>query len=110
MNETAPAHAASRAKGTSTGDAASHPWALFKIRPCILTPPPGPSSAAAFTFRFLRLCTRFGACARVESPNNRAPMNDVIDRATRVLRDVFGYAAFRGEQAEIVGHIAGGGD
>ena len=37
-------------------------------------------------------------------------MSDVIDQATRVLRDVFGYSAFRGEQAEIVGHIAGGGD
>src|SRR6478735_8713851 len=37
-------------------------------------------------------------------------MNDVIDRATQVLRDVFGYSAFRGEQAEVVGHIAGGGD
>ena len=29
-------------------------------------------------------------------------MNDVIERATRVLRDVFGYSAFRGEQADIV--------
>src|SRR6478672_2739727 len=37
-------------------------------------------------------------------------MNDVIDRATRVLRDVFGYPAFRGEQAQVVGHVAGGGD
>ena len=37
-------------------------------------------------------------------------MNDVIDQATRVLRDVFGYAAFRGEQGEVVGHVAGGGD
>jgi ATP-dependent DNA helicase RecQ len=37
-------------------------------------------------------------------------MNDVIDQATRVLRDVFGYSAFRGEQADIVGHVAGGGD
>lgn len=37
-------------------------------------------------------------------------MNDVIDRATDVLRDVFGYSAFRGEQADIVGHLAHGGD
>jgi ATP-dependent DNA helicase RecQ len=37
-------------------------------------------------------------------------MNDVIDRATLVLRDVFGYSAFRGEQADIVGHVAGGAD
>ena len=37
-------------------------------------------------------------------------MSDVIDRATSVLRDVFGYPAFRGDQADIVGHIAEGGD
>src|SRR5689334_8417788 len=37
-------------------------------------------------------------------------MSDVIERATGVLRDVFGYSAFRGDQAEIVGHIAEGGD
>ena len=37
-------------------------------------------------------------------------MNDVIQRASQVLRDVFGYASFRGEQEEIVGRVAGGGD
>ena len=31
-------------------------------------------------------------------------------RAARILRDVFGYPAFRGRQAEIVEHVAGGGD
>ena len=31
-------------------------------------------------------------------------------RALGVLRDVFGYPAFRGEQAEIIGHVASGGD
>src|SRR5665213_1562938 len=30
--------------------------------------------------------------------------------ADRVLRDVFGYPAFRGERREIVAHVAGGGD
>ena len=30
--------------------------------------------------------------------------------ALRVLRDVFGYDAFRGQQADIVAHVAGGGD
>ena len=30
--------------------------------------------------------------------------------ALGVLRDVFGYPAFRGEQAEIIGHVAIGGD
>jgi ATP-dependent DNA helicase RecQ len=31
-------------------------------------------------------------------------------RALQVLRDVFGYQAFRGQQAEIVTHVIGGGD
>jgi len=33
-----------------------------------------------------------------------------MTQAAQVLRDVFGYAAFRGPQAEIVEHMAGGGD
>jgi ATP-dependent DNA helicase RecQ len=37
-------------------------------------------------------------------------MNDVMAQAARVLREVFGYPAFRGQQEEIVGHVAGGGD
>ena len=32
------------------------------------------------------------------------------DRALDLLRDVFGFPAFRGAQAEIVAHVAGGGD
>ena len=32
------------------------------------------------------------------------------NRALDVLRDVFGYPAFRGEQAEIINHVASGGD
>jgi len=32
------------------------------------------------------------------------------NRALNVLRDVFGYPAFRGAQAEIIGHVASGGD
>src|SRR5579863_7769992 len=35
---------------------------------------------------------------------------DVGSRAEQVLRDVFGYPAFRGEQKQIVTHLAGGGD
>src|ERR1700753_120623 len=31
-------------------------------------------------------------------------------RADQVLRDVFGYAAFRGQQREIVNHVVEGGD
>src|SRR5215469_391744 len=31
-------------------------------------------------------------------------------RAEQILRDVFGYPAFRGQQREIVTHLAGGGD
>ena len=37
-------------------------------------------------------------------------MTDLATRASEILRDVFGYPAFRGQQAEIVGHVAGGGD
>src|SRR5262244_2706529 len=37
-------------------------------------------------------------------------MNDVIERAAQILRDVFGYTSFRGEQEDIVGHVVGGGD
>ncbi len=33
-----------------------------------------------------------------------------MSRATRLLREVWGYSAFRGPQAEIIGHVAGGGD
>ena len=32
------------------------------------------------------------------------------DRALRILREVFGYTGFRGPQADIVAHVAGGGD
>jgi ATP-dependent DNA helicase RecQ len=35
---------------------------------------------------------------------------DVGSRAEQVLREVFGYPAFRGEQREIVTHVASGGD
>jgi ATP-dependent DNA helicase RecQ len=31
-------------------------------------------------------------------------------RATRILQDVFGYSEFRGQQADIVAQVAGGGD
>ncbi len=35
---------------------------------------------------------------------------DVASRAERVLKDVFGYSSFRGEQREIVIHVADGND
>jgi ATP-dependent DNA helicase RecQ len=35
---------------------------------------------------------------------------DVASRAERVLKDVFGYSSFRGEQREIVVHVADGND
>ena len=34
----------------------------------------------------------------------------MVDAALAVLRETFGYAAFRGAQAEIVAHVASGGD
>ena len=36
--------------------------------------------------------------------------DDIQARALHVLETVFGYPAFRGQQAEIVEHVAGGGD
>ncbi|MFT3905762.1 MAG: DNA helicase RecQ [Steroidobacteraceae bacterium] len=37
-------------------------------------------------------------------------MTDPLARAIRLLQDVFGYPAFRGQQADIVTHVSGGGD
>ena len=37
-------------------------------------------------------------------------MNDVMSRAAQVLHEVWGYSAFRGPQAEIIEHVANGGD
>jgi ATP-dependent DNA helicase RecQ len=34
----------------------------------------------------------------------------LLTRATTILQDVFGYPEFRGQQADIVAHVAGGGD
>jgi ATP-dependent DNA helicase RecQ len=48
-------------------------------------------------------------CVHGESANNE-PMSDVIDRASRVLHEVWGYSGFRGAQAEIIEHLANGGD
>jgi ATP-dependent DNA helicase RecQ len=36
--------------------------------------------------------------------------DDIGSRAERILQDVFGYPAFRGQQKEIVTHLAAGGD
>jgi ATP-dependent DNA helicase RecQ len=37
-------------------------------------------------------------------------MNAVLSRAAQVLHEVWGYSAFRGPQAEIIEHVANGGD
>ncbi|GMU69268.1 MAG: ATP-dependent DNA helicase RecQ [Steroidobacteraceae bacterium] len=37
-------------------------------------------------------------------------MSDLLARATCVLQDVFGYPGFRPDQAQIITHVAGGGD
>ena len=39
-----------------------------------------------------------------------APSADLLARARDVLSRVFGFADFRGRQAEVIGHVAGGGD
>ena len=35
---------------------------------------------------------------------------DVAPRALTILKDIFGYPAFRGRQAEVIAHVADGGD
>ena len=37
-------------------------------------------------------------------------MTDIPTHAAQILRDVFGYPAFRGQQGEVVEHVAGGRD
>jgi len=37
-------------------------------------------------------------------------MTELLSRATHILQDVFGYSDFRHDQAEIVTHVAAGGD
>src|SRR3990172_8116977 len=37
-------------------------------------------------------------------------MTSIPKQATKILRSVFGYAAFRGEQQAVVEHVAAGGD
>jgi ATP-dependent DNA helicase RecQ len=37
-------------------------------------------------------------------------MNDIMSRATQVLHEVWGYSGFRGPQADIIEHVANGGD
>jgi len=50
--------------------------------------------------------------ARVQKDSVDAapPLGEIGTRAEQILQDVFGYGAFRGEQREIVTHLAGGGD
>ncbi len=43
-------------------------------------------------------------------PAVAAPSSDLCARALSLLAATFGYPAFRGAQAEIVLHVAGGGD
>ena len=39
-----------------------------------------------------------------------APGAEVMEASLGVLHEVFGYDAFRGPQADIVGHVGAGGD
>ncbi len=48
--------------------------------------------------------------AAVRYPGSMNPPADLDDRADALLRDVWGYPAFRGMQREIVAHVAAGGD
>src|SRR5437868_11849886 len=58
--------------------------------------------------------TRAGAHRAFSSssphPRSRIPHPAVMSPALTILKDVFGYHAFRGRQAEIIEHVAAGGD
>ena len=42
--------------------------------------------------------------------NNAVNVSSLMPQASGVLKDIFGYSAFRGQQAEVISHVAGGGD
>jgi ATP-dependent DNA helicase RecQ len=39
-----------------------------------------------------------------------SPQGETLEACVGVLQEVFGYDAFRGPQADIVGHVSAGGD
>src|SRR3954469_25722633 len=43
-------------------------------------------------------------------PRRQAALGPILRTALEVLHDVFGYPSFRGHQAEVIEHVAGGGD
>ncbi|MDH5553437.1 MAG: RecQ family ATP-dependent DNA helicase, partial [Nitrosomonas sp.] len=44
------------------------------------------------------------------SPNNAFNASSLVSQAPSILKDIFGYSAFRGQQAEVISHISSGGD
>ena len=51
-----------------------------------------------------------GSRSRYDLRIDSSRMTELLSRATRILQDVFGYSAFRSDQAEVVTHVAAGGD
>src|SRR6266850_403149 len=52
----------------------------------------------------------FAPLRRVSWNFNSENIRALNNQALALLNDVFGYPAFRGHQAEVIGHLAGGGD
>ncbi len=44
------------------------------------------------------------------SSNKAASVSSVMPQASNILKDIFGYSVFRGQQAEVIKHVAVGGD
>src|SRR5579864_2305533 len=45
-----------------------------------------------------------------DAVTNPAPAVPADDRALAILRTVFGFDSFRGQQADVIAHVIGGGD
>ncbi|KZE89532.1 ATP-dependent DNA helicase RecQ [Microbacterium sp. TNHR37B] len=101
----------------SDGDWSNDPYADLVWDPDDAPPPPDPDAPLPPDPAFdgyagaLARATRGDAPSAVEAAVLELPRHDRTGHDPRaVLKDVFGYDDFRGDQADIVAHVVGGGD